>query len=204
LASTVGGLNKNAPPSVSKTVSRNISKTGVSYMRKAFMTLAILFFVLTGYNQVLSNLDKKYGIGIFKLESDFKLYKNLEFVIQGNDGVKSYKYKNKTPLKIFGVEASNVHLSFFKNKLYSISYHFDPLATYDISTIKSGLTELFGTASSGNNNTPLNYEWADIWQTKNTYLHFAKYGESSESYSNNFESLMLSNVIRNKILNSNF
>lgn len=173
-------------------------------MRHRFCILYFLFSLSTVNAQTVSNLDKKYGINIFKLESDLKNYKNLEFLMDIDDGLKAYKYNSNKPLKIFGVEAASVHLCFFKDKLYSISYNFEPLYNNNILTIRSNLKELFGIESLGNTNTLLSYDWANVWETKKTYLHFAKYLRSNEIYSNCFEILMISNVLRNKMLNASF
>lgn len=173
-------------------------------MKRLLITFCISILTLTSNSQNLPSLDKKYGINIFKLESDFKNYSNLEFMFKGDDGVKNYKYVGKKSLKLFGIEAKSINLCFFNNKLYCVIYNFYPLSTFDEKSIKTSLTELFGFAGEGNNKTPLDYKWADVWETKKTYLHFAKYNSNPEGFSNTYEIMMLSNVVRNKILNSNF
>ena len=165
-------------------------------------TSIILTSISTG--QSLSNLDKKYGIGVYKLESSFDTFKDLEFFYELDDGQKFYKYKGTKSLQMFGIIARELYLGFFKNKLYSISYHFDPLHKIEENTIRTNMIELFGKPKEGDNSSSENYEWGNVWETQKVYLHFAKNKPNSDTFANYFEVIMFSSILKKQILNSSF
>jgi len=130
--------------------------------------------VVLGQN--LSNLDTKYGINQFKLESSFSKYQSqLKFQTEDN-GVKFYSCKNVSSIRIFEEEVSDVTLGFYKNKLYTISVYLWTLLPERQMKVLSKLENLFGNAALGNDrSTSYKLEWAYVWQTPKTYLAYVKH-----------------------------
>lgn len=139
---------------------------------KTFFYTCIFIHVISSISaQNISNLDTKYGINKFKLESSFELYKNeLEFKASKKD-VKYYSYKNINSIKIFNEDVNQIWLGFYKNKLYTISID---LKTTDnskqIENLKK-MENLFGEASEGETKNT-EYDWAYQWKTSKVYLGF--------------------------------
>ena len=138
---------------------------------KIILLFTTLFFSITfSFSQNLANLDSKYGINKFKLESSYDLYKkDLEYKSINGD-VKFYKVKNFLAYNILGKDAMEIGLAFYKNKLYSISINLLTLKDKEYIEILAKLENLFGPASHGKTfDGTFNYEWTYLWKTKKVY-----------------------------------
>ena len=137
-----------------------------------FLTLLNFTFVTS---QNLTNLDSKYGINKFKLESNFELFKkDLEFKSESK-GLKLYYFKNLKSIKILDKDLSELSLTYYKNKLHSISISFKTFNNSDRFAVLSKLENLFGESAEGEaKNSDFSYEWAYLWRTKKVYLGYNK------------------------------
>ena len=154
--------------------------------------------------QNLSNLDAKYGIKKFKLETSYENYKsNLELELDGK--VKYYKYVGKDIQSVFGLRIRKIILGFYKNKLYYIGIELDDSIPIYPDFIYDELKKLFGDTEKLTNfkKGPFSYEWAYIWQTKKTYLCFDKL-QATESENEKVSIWMISNVIDYQITSDDF
>jgi hypothetical protein len=143
-------------------------------MKKSLLIFVIGIFSISAISQNLQNLDKKYGINIFKLGSPYTQYaSNCNYEFTSKDGVKYYFYKKPLNVKIFNFFADSVLLGFYKDKLYTISIDLMLLISDD--DVKSLLKNLEGLFGKG---TMAPYdEMFDIgyfWKTSKTYLGFQK------------------------------
>ena len=109
--------------------------------------LLLLIKSVYGFSQNLENLDDKYGFNKFKLGSSYQSYsKDLEFIFSGDQpDIKFYKYTKKD-ISIFGFsKISEIHLGFYRDKLFNIDIDLNPTYNDDMfTTILSKLKDLFG------------------------------------------------------------
>ena len=137
-----------------------------------------LTLVGNSFAQNINNLDKKYGINKFKLETAFDLYKeNCELDLTADDGVKYYKYTRWFDVVIFGEHASSAILGFYKNKLYTVSIDLSLTDTKSVLYLRKNLEELFGLGITAPARENYEMEW--FWQTEKTYLDLNKLSCSS-------------------------
>ena len=152
---------------------------------KSILLILTLFLLIAipSKGQNISNLDTKYGINKFKLESPFSSYsKDLTFILKGKDGANYYKY-TKQDISLFASEAKinwneGIGLGFYNNKLYTISIPFYTLNDEEYYLIKSKLEELFGNGQ-GTRYTTGKYVERVKWETTNTYLGLDYYAVDS-------------------------
>src|ERR1039457_6186174 len=80
--------------------------------------------LLAQTNGKISNLDAKNGVKIFKLNSDFSLYKNsieeLPKKPEDSKNLKRYRYTAECCPDYSGVPIMQIILVYYKNKLASI------------------------------------------------------------------------------------
>ncbi len=177
----------------------------ITHFRSIFYLLFLLLATKALYCQNLDNLDKKFGINKFKLESDISLYKNnIVFDLKGDDQVEYYKYSGEDFKSLFGVSISNCALGFYKKKLYSISINFGEISKFDQDIINYKLKSLFGLPDLGSGNSPLNYQWFYFWKTSKTYLAFSKLSENSDYKPGTIDIFMFSRKLHEVINNANF
>jgi hypothetical protein len=148
---------------------------------KNLILLSCLLKIVFVSSQNLSNLDAKYGINKFKLESNFELYKkDLEYKGESN-GLKLYYFKNLKSIKILDKDLTELSFTFYKNKLHSISIVLKTFDNIEQREVLKKLENLFGRASEGDTeSTDFNYEWAYLWKTKKAYLGYNKMSCKSE------------------------
>lgn len=147
--------------------------------------LFLIFSILTiGYAsaQNLTNLDSKYGINKFKLETGLDLYKNELQYKSTYEGLKLYEVKNLKSFKILGKSVSELSLTFYKNKLHSISIVLETYSKNDEMEVLKKLENLFGSSSKGEagSSSTFSYEWAYVWKTDKVYLGYNKMSWDSE------------------------
>ncbi len=175
-----------------------------------YLTILILISFLTGsflYGQDLQNLDSKFGIKKFKLETDFSLYTSkLQFFTKDKDGTVYYKYIGDDMNQFFDVPVETIGLVFYKNKLYLISILFKPSNDMNEKIIYSKLKDLFGNPAmgTGKDKLALDYEWGYVWSTKKTFLQHSKYSSTSDYKPNQLEIFMYSQKLHQQIANDNF
>lgn len=144
---------------------------------KLFLAIIILVISYGLSAQNLANLDKKFGINKFKLESDYSEYKSdLEYDMSSSDGVKYYKYRRSSEISIFNEPVSKVSLGFYKSKLYTISIEFESYDNDRMLKVRDKIQELFGFGFYGDSDSdyPFKYQWSHLWKTKKTYLGLNK------------------------------
>ncbi|MBA7538573.1 hypothetical protein ES705_30850 [subsurface metagenome] len=154
--------------------------------------------------QNLSNLDSKYGIKKFKLESSYDNYKSsLELELDGK--VKYYKYVGSDIQSVFGQDISKVILGFYKNKLYYVNLILDDSQPIYSDLVYDKLKQLFGSTEKATtfNKGPLSYDWAYFWQTKKTYLSFDKQLPNNQQ-AGRVTIWMISNVLDDQIAADDF
>ena len=169
-----------------------------------FILLVLSSNFSSGQNR--SNLDSKFGINKFKLESSYELYQSkLKYDFDGNDKVKYYLYTGGDIRELFGTEVNRIGLGFYKGKLYTISYSFNPATEFHETIIFNKLKDLFGVPAIGNDNkVGLDYQWAYIWQTNKTFLQHSKYSATSNYHANYLDIFMYSKKLKHQIDNDNF
>jgi len=176
------------------------------FRSKSLLLIFLAYLVVQpAFSQDLDNLDSKFGVNKFKLESDISLYKgNLAFDLKGDDKVAYYMYKGNDFKSLFGVALSYCALGFYENKLYSISIQFGLLPKRDEDLLHYKLKELFGVPNFGIGKTPINYLWHYKWETTKTYLGFEKLSEDSDYKPGHVSIFMLSSKMNSQINNDNF
>lgn len=130
-------------------------------MRYCILIFSFLQLSLS-YGQDLQNLDRKFGIKKFRLESSITLYKSQIQLLRKNDnGTSYYKYLGKDINNLFNVSIEEVGLIFYKNILYSISITFAQTSETNEKIVYSKLKDLFGDpfTGTGKEKAPLDYEW---------------------------------------------
>ncbi len=154
--------------------------------------------------QNLSNLDSKYGIKKFRLETPYENYKSkLELEIDGK--VKYYKYVGTDIQSVFGKDIKKIVLGFYKNKIYYIGIELDNSLPIHPDLIYDELKKMFGNTEKSSNfqKGPLSYEWAYVWKSKKAYLSFDK--QEATEFNNEKTSIwMISNIIGNQITSDDF
>lgn len=173
-------------------------------MKKIIGIVLMIFLSNTLMAQNLSNLDTKYGIKKFKLESSFENYKsNLELELDGK--VKYYRYVGSDIQTVLGQDIRKIILGFYKNKMYYIGIKLDDALPIYPDLIYDKLKDLFGYTDKSTNfkKGPLSYEWAYTWQTNKTYLSFDK--QKATEFKNEEVSIwMISNVVDKQISSDDF
>lgn len=145
-------------------------------MKFIFLFICSLNFACFTYSQNLTSLDRRYGVGNFKLESAFDQYSgDCSFEMSDNDGVKYYNYNKYYQVKIFGSMVSKVKLGFFNNKLYMVSIELSALDNFN--DLKNKLSELFGPEIPGPQNEM--YDDRYFWKGEKTYLAMEKFSCNS-------------------------
>lgn len=144
-------------------------------MKKSIIFLSILCITNLVTSQSLSNLDSKYGINKFKLESSFSTHQaNLKLDLDGK--VKYYKYIGTDIPSIFDCNINKIILGYYKNKLYFILFELKDDKQLFVDLVYDKLEQLFGPTSVNTNikKGPLTYQFVYVWQTDKTYLSFDK------------------------------
>lgn len=175
-------------------------------MKKLLYLILLTLITKFSDGKSLSNLDRKFGINRFKLESSYDLYKSkLTFKFVGDDKVKYYIYSGSDMTMLFGVKIYEIALGFYKSKLYTISYSFKPTTDFNENIILNKLKDLFGKPIMGNDNKiGLDYQWGYMWITNKTYLQHSKYAETSEYQPNYLDIFMYSIKMKHQVDNDNF
>lgn len=152
-------------------------------MRNLLNIILILSSILI-FSQNKKNLDLRYGIKKFKLETNIKNYsKNLNFELTA-DNVNYYTYNGNDIKKIFNHNIKKIQLGFYKEKLFFISIEIDEKYGTEREEIYNSLKVLFGETEELKNygNKLLKYEWGYDWETQKTYLKFEKNKESKKMH----------------------
>lgn len=172
-------------------------------MSKNFLFL-ILVVSISVSAQNLANLDKKYGINIFKLGTSFNTYsKDCTFDSSDSNGVKYYTFNKWYSIKIFNFSATNdVHLGFYKDKLYTISIDLVVLDYDKFEQLHKKLNELFGYGIPAKSD-PI-YDDRYFWKTYKTFLGFEKYSCSSSYKPCKTSIYIISNIIDEQIKSDGF
>jgi hypothetical protein len=173
-------------------------------MTKKKLILLFLIISVSAISQNLENLDKKYGINIFKLGTPFSNYSSdCTFENSNSDGVKFYSYNKWYSVKIFNFSAiKDVHLGFYKGKLYNISIDILVITDDDFKSLHKKLKELFGQSYSGPRDEM--YDDRYFWKTSKTYLGLERYSCSSSYKPCNTTIYLLSNLIDEQIKSDGF
>lgn len=169
-------------------------------LKTILVMLIALSFLPTTNAQTSSNLDLKYGINKFKLESHYSNYKaNLKLSASISQNIKVYEYMGNDIKILFGQEISEINLFFYKDKLNSIHFLFGIHDNIDFDMIYSSLEKLFGYAPKQSNEE---MDWFYVWSTDKTYLEFSTL---PKEYGLDFVELkMRSKVIELQKLNDDF
>jgi hypothetical protein len=174
-------------------------------MKNLFGIFIMIFVTSIVTAQNLSNLDAKYGIKNFKLESSYDNYKsNLKLEL--DDGrVKYYNYVGTDVQSIFGHDIRKITLGFYKSKLYYIRLDLDDSKPVYSDLVYENLKQLFGSAERGYGikKGPLKYDWVYVWQTQKTYLCFDKQ-LPNELQPGSIAIWMMSNILGNQIVIDDF
>lgn len=173
---------------------------------KIILLFTSLFFSITfSFSQNLANLDSKYGINKFKLESSYDLYKkDLEYK-STNGNVKFYKVKEFLAYNILGKDAMEIGLAFYKNKLYSIGINLLTFKDKEYLEILAKLENLFGPASHGKTyDGTFTYEWTYLWKTEKVYLGYTKMSWESKFNPGEESIYMISLKLKRQIENESF
>lgn len=149
---------------------------------KTFFLLIAMFTIATESAQNLANLDSKYGINKFKLESELNLYEEELEYLGAHNGITLYNVKYLKSLNILNKEVTEVLLTFYKDKLHSISVVLKTSNKNEEFEVLRKLENLFGSAIEGEAevNSPFSYEWAYLWETEKVYLGYNKMSYESE------------------------
>ncbi len=141
-----------------------------------------MIIIVTVSAQNLANLDSKYGINKFKLESELDLFENELEYIGTQNGIKLYNVKNLKSLNVLNKEVTEALLTFYKDKLHSISIVLKTSSKTEEFEVLRKLENLFGSAIKGEAevNSPFSYEWAYLWETEKVYLGYNKMSYESE------------------------
>ena len=90
----------------------------INQFRIKFLLSIVCMYTNLCFSQDKNNLDKKYGINKFKLESTTSLYKGfLRTKIFKQDKVKYFDYIGTDIKDLFGFKVKEVILGFYKDKL---------------------------------------------------------------------------------------
>ncbi len=173
-------------------------------MIKKFLILLFWIISFSASSQNIENLDKKYGINIFKLGTSFSNYANdCTFENSNSDGVKFYSYNKWYSVKIFNFSTTkDVHLGFYKDKLYTISIDVIAINAEDFQILHKKLQGLFGQSYSGPSEEM--YDDRYFWKTSKTYLGLEKYSCSSSYKPCSTNIYLLSNLIDEQIKSDGF
>jgi hypothetical protein len=159
---------------------------------KKILSILLILTISKSLSQNINNLDTKFGISKFKLESDISLYKkDLTFDFGNEKKGIFYTYKSKDVRNLFDVKIKEITLGFYKNKLFSIIYEFGVLQKDDEIKIMDKLDDLFGQPTTGKGG--LNIKIGRQWLSKKTKLIFIKNSLTAEKKPGNVI-LILSSV----------
>jgi hypothetical protein len=142
---------------------------------KHFILTTVFLLGLSAKGQSLKNLDTDFGIEKFKLESSYYIHKNdLQYFHINSQGVEFYTYKKLDIKEVFGVPIKEIMLSFFNNKLYSISINFGVLSKNQNLTLLDNLKNKYDLPSiiQPNDNERV---YVAEWITGKTYLQATEY-----------------------------
>ncbi len=173
-------------------------------MNRIILLIALGLFSISANCQNLANLDKKYGINIFKLDTPFSQYSsNCTYEMTSEDGVKYYYYKKPLNVKIFNFFANNVLLGFYKDKLYTITIDVMLVITdNDFKSLLKNLEGLFGRGIISPNDEM--FEFSYFWKTSKTYLGLQKVSCSSTFKPCTTHIYLISNSIDEQIKSDGF
>jgi len=170
------------------------------------LTSIFLLFIcaFSGISQDISNLDEKYGIKKFKLESNYsELQNSLELDIDGT--VRYYKYIGGDVTSIFETKVKEIILGYYNNQLYYIGIILDDSSQIYPDIIYDKLKTLFGEGLMQTNykKGPLTYKFGYAWETEKTYLAFNEQ-LPNEVQSGKTSIWMISNVLDKKMAEDDF
>lgn len=144
----------------------------------------IVLFVLTNlcsFGQSVNDLDLKNGFRSFKLGTSPSENKNIIKVEKQNPAfpnVVVYKYLGKDLESVFGIKVESVKLSFYKNKLFSISINFGDFGKsfelYEYNTILSTLKQVYGAKYQNPSNEDGIIMNGAIWDGKHVKLELLR------------------------------
>jgi hypothetical protein len=177
-------------------------------MKQITFSIFLVLFLYPSFSQTLANLDRKFGINKFKLESSIELYRSeitLQPYDREDDKVHYYKYTGGNINELFDVEISEISLGFYKDKLLQISYVFNPTTDYHETIMYNKLKDLFGTPAIWNHNKlSVKLQWGHLWVTNKTYLDYGKFDTLSDFKPNYLELYMYSKKLRQQSNNEEF
>lgn len=145
----------------------------------------LTFFLLLSFTSTLSaqdlnNLETKYGFKQFKFGMSPAIIKNIskdKNQADKNKNVSVYTYYGEDLKYLYNVEVEKVSLTFYKNKLYSITISFGSLKKKyndkEFDLVQYSLEKIFG----NNWNSPQKEELilnGSIWKSKRVTLEHLK------------------------------
>ena len=148
---------------------------------KYIYIIILILLTQTTFSQTINDLDIKNGFRNFKLGSSPLQNKNIaksNFQNPSFPGVVSYDYIGTDLSSIFGVKVESIELSFFKNKLFSITVSFgevgESFQLHEFNSIQAFLEGTYGTkwVSPSNNEGIINN--GSIWDGKNVRLELLR------------------------------
>lgn len=140
--------------------------------------------------QSINDLDIKNGFRNFKLGTSPSQNKNLIKDEKQNPAfpnVVTYKYYGKDLETIFSIKVESVKLSFYKNRLFSISINFGDFGKsfelHEYNTILSTLKQVYGVKYQNPSNDEGIITNGAIWDGKNVKLELLRI-DFSKSFTN--------------------
>lgn len=175
-------------------------------MKINILTLILLCSTNLIKSQTLAELDKKFGINKFKLESSFDLYKSdLELTLEDDDKVKYYYYKTDDIKNLYDVEINDIYVGFYKNEMCSIQFTFKPTNKANEEQILNKFKRIFGNPKMGAiKNVKKKMSWKYEWKTNKTELVYYKLSPESIVNPNYLNVRMDSAKLRLQIDKDNF
>ncbi len=151
--------------------------------------LASILFLLTAFGsvaQTLSNLDTKYGILKFKLESPFEIHKSnlkADDVYKSDEKLRSYTYTGIDIKEVLGYDVQTITLLYWNNKLYEVQIKYKESQLQFKSSILNKLELLFGKGQYFSDVTQEQFhtEWSYNWQAKKAFCRFEKVKWSTDN-----------------------
>lgn len=166
---------------------------------KQFIIILLFVFPNLIYSQSLSNLNIKYGINKFKLESPYSIQSsNLDYKF--GDEVEYYNYTKNDISKILNYNVRQINLGYFNKKLYYIGIVFDT-SYHHKDLVHNKLVNLFGKETGYYTNYttgPIHFNWVYVWETSKVTLQYEEYT------SGEINLWMTSRILEKQIENSEF
>ncbi|RCU42313.1 hypothetical protein EIZ47_10225 [Chryseobacterium lacus] len=166
---------------------------------KKFITFITLLAVTLAYSQTLNQLNIKYGVSKFKLESSKSLYLS-DLLYKFGDNVQYYSYIKGDIKEILGYDVKDIHLGYYNNKLYYIGFVFEE-NFHHTDIVYNKLKNLYGPETSYDSNYksgPLDMKWSYQWHSAKVTLSYEERSDGTITV------WMISNILEKMIHESEF